>query len=82
MFIDYAGPTVGIVNSDTGELRRAHIFVAVLGASNYTYACATAGEKQIDWLRGLSQALAFFGGMPALSRARDKRGLGCPFDRS
>ena len=38
LFIDYAGPTVGIVNPDTGELRRAHIFVAVLGASNYTYA--------------------------------------------
>ena len=33
LFIDYAGPTVGIVNPDTGELRRAHIFVAVLGAS-------------------------------------------------
>ena len=37
LFIDYAGPTVPIVNPDTGEMRRAHIFVAVLGASNYTY---------------------------------------------
>ncbi|CAN5195117.1 hypothetical protein BH11PSE14_BH11PSE14_13910 [soil metagenome] len=36
LFIDYAGPTMPIVNPDTGELRRAHIFVAVLGASNYT----------------------------------------------
>ena len=75
LFIDYAGPTVGIVNPDTGELRRAHIFVAVLGASNYTYACATAGEKQIDWLRGLSQALAFLGGVPALVVPDNPRAL-------
>jgi transposase len=35
LFIDYAGPTLGVVNPDTGELRRAHIFVAVLGASSH-----------------------------------------------
>ncbi|MGH8190337.1 MAG: IS21 family transposase [Rhodanobacteraceae bacterium] len=75
VFIDYAGPTVDIVNPDTGELRRAHIFVAVLGASNYTYACATEGEKQIDWLRGLTQALAFFGGVPALVVPDNPRAL-------
>ncbi len=75
LFIDYAGPTVGIVNPDTGELRRAHIFVAVLGASNYTYACATPGETQVDWLRGLSQALAFFGGVPALVVPDNPRAL-------
>ena len=41
MFVDYAGHTVAVVNRDTGELREAQIFVAVLGASNYTYAEAT-----------------------------------------
>lgn len=75
LFIDYAGPTMPIVNPDTGELRRAHIFVAVLGASNYTYACATAGETQTDWLRGLSQALHFFGGVPALVVPDNPRAL-------
>lgn len=75
LFIDYAGPTVGLVNPDTGELRRAHIFVAVLGASNYTYACATAAQTQSDWLRGLSQALAFFGGVPALVVPDNPRAL-------
>ena len=75
LFIDYAGPTMPIVNPDTGELRRAHIFVAVLGASNYTYACATAGETQVDWLRGLSQALQFFGGVPALVVPDNPRAL-------
>ena len=66
LFIDYAGQTVPLVNPDTGEVRWAHIFVAVLGASNYTYACATERETQIDWLRGLSQAFGYFGGAPEM----------------
>ena len=41
LFVDYAGPTVAIVNPITGEIREAQSFVAVLGASNYTYAEAT-----------------------------------------
>ncbi len=41
LFIDYCGPTVPIVDRSTGELRQAQVFVAVLGASNYTYAEAT-----------------------------------------
>ena len=81
LFIDYAGPTVGIVNPQTGELRRAHIFVAVLGASNYTYACATPGETQADWLRGLSQALTFFDGVPALVVPDNPRALIAQPDR-
>jgi transposase len=57
LFIVYAGQTVPLVNPDTGEMRRAHIFVAVRGASNYTFTCATVAETQADWLRGLTQAL-------------------------
>jgi transposase len=41
LFVDYAGPTLAVVDATTGEVRRAQVFVAVLGASNYTYACAT-----------------------------------------
>lgn len=41
LFIDYAGQTVPIINQNTGEIREAQIFVATLGASNYTYAEAT-----------------------------------------
>lgn len=40
-FIDYCGPTVAVISPDTGECRLAQIFVAVLGASNYTFAEAT-----------------------------------------
>jgi transposase len=45
LFIDFAGPTVEL--SDGG---RVHIFVAALGASGYTYACATPSETMMDWL--------------------------------
>ncbi|EOC2790217.1 IS21 family transposase, partial [Escherichia coli] len=37
LFIDFCGPTVPVINPDTGEIRRVAIFVAVMGASNYTY---------------------------------------------
>ena len=41
LFVDYAGQTVEVIERASGEVRRAQIFVAVLGASNYTYAEAT-----------------------------------------
>ena len=66
LFIDYCGPTVPVVNPDTGEIRKAQIFVAVLGASNYTFACASWTQKQEDWLSAHVQALEFFGGVPEL----------------
>ena len=61
-----AGPTVPIIDQRSGEISQAHIFVAVLGASNLTYACATAHEKQADWLHGLTGALNFIGGVPEM----------------
>ena len=51
-FIDYAGITIPIVNQHTGEIRfNAEMFVAVLGASNYTYAEASRSQKSVDWLQ-------------------------------
>lgn len=41
LFVDYAGATIDVVDGDTGEMRQAQLFVAVLGASNYTFAEAT-----------------------------------------
>ena len=66
LFIDYAGDTVPIVDAETGEISRAQIFVAVLGASNYTFVCATATQSQADWLGALGRALRFIGGVPEL----------------
>ena len=48
MFVDYAGQTVQIVDPKTGEMRQASIFVAVLGASNYTYAEATESQNRFS----------------------------------
>ena len=50
LFVDYAGDTVPVVNGAAGEERRAHVFVAVLGASNYTYAEARWSEGLADWI--------------------------------
>lgn len=66
LFIDYCGPTMTVVNPDTGECRQAQIFVAVLGASNYTFACASWSQNQADWLNAHVQAFSFFGGVPQL----------------
>ena len=49
-FVDYAGPTVAIYDSETGEVQQAVIFVGVLGASNYTYAEATLTRSLPDWV--------------------------------
>jgi transposase len=66
LFVDYAGPTVPIVDRTTGEIRQAQIFVAVLGASNYTYAEATWTQGLEDWLMAHVRAFAFFGGVPEI----------------
>ena len=66
LFIDYCGPTLPLVNPDTGEFRTAQIFVAVLGASNYTFAEATLSQKLEDWVMSHSRAFDFFGGVPEL----------------
>lgn len=50
LFIAYAGPTVPVVCEATGNMRTAQIFVAVLGASNYTFAEATWSQILPDWL--------------------------------
>lgn len=66
LFIDYCGPTVPIINAKTGEIQTAQIFVAVMGASNYTYAEATWSQTLPDWIGSHVRAFSFFGGVPAL----------------
>ena len=64
-----------VIDAGSGEIRRAHIFVAVLGASNYTYAWATAAETQADWLGSIGRTLAFIGGVPELIVPDNPRAL-------
>jgi transposase len=64
MFVDYAGQTVELIDSATGEVRRAQIFVAALGASNFTYAEARWTQALPDWIGCHVGAFASFGGVP------------------
>ena len=66
LFIDYAGGAVPVIDASTGEISQAQIFVATLGASNYTFACATARQTTADWIAAQVQALEFMGGVPRL----------------
>lgn len=66
LFVDYCGHTLPIVNPHTGEICEAQIFVAVLGASSYTFAEATLSQNLSDWLGSHARAFAFFGGVPEL----------------
>lgn len=66
LFVDYAGQTVPIVSQATGEVYFAEIFVAVLGASNYTFCEATRSQKLPDWLGSHARAFEFIGGVPLL----------------
>ncbi len=66
LFLDYAGPTVPVVAPSTGEICQAQIFVAVLGASSYTYAEASWTQSLPDWIGSHGRALSFFGGSSAL----------------
>ena len=66
LFVDYAGSTVPIVDAATGEISQAQIFVATLGASNYTFACATPRQTTEDWIGAQVLALEFIGGVTRL----------------
>ena len=81
LFIDYAGQTVPIIDAATGEIRRAQIFVAAMGASSYTYACATATQTAPDWVGSLIDALEFIGGVPRLIVPDQPRALVAQPDR-
>ena len=63
MFVDFAGKTVPIVNSFTGEIAEAEIFVAVLGASNYTYAEALPSQSLPFWIKAHIHAFEYFEGV-------------------
>ena len=65
LFVDYAGQTMPVTDRYSGEQRKAQIFVAVLGCSNYSYAEASFSQKLPDWLGAHVRALTYLGGVPA-----------------
>lgn len=64
VFVDYAGQTIPVIRPETDEICQAQLFVAVLGASNYTYVEAQWQQDLPNWIGGHVRALAFFGGVP------------------
>ncbi len=62
LFVDYSGHTMEVIDRHTGEVRTAQIFVAVLGASNFTYAEASFTQSLPDWIASHVHAFQFFGG--------------------
>jgi len=66
LFVDYCGQTVPVIDKSTGEVYKCQIFVAVLGASNFTYAEATYTQGLPDWIGSHVRALDFIGGVPEI----------------
>jgi len=66
MFVDYSGDRAEVVDAATGEFRPMEVFVAVLGASNLTYAEATETQQVKDWVESHVRACEYFGGVPRL----------------
>ncbi|MHB8879789.1 MAG: IS21 family transposase [Myxococcaceae bacterium] len=64
-FTDYSGKKPHIVDRLTGECIEVELFLAVLGASNLTFAEATATQRGPDWIASHGRALSYFGGVPA-----------------
>jgi transposase len=63
MFVDYAGMKPRYVDRTTGELVEVELFVAVLAASNYTFAEATRSQKGRDWIGSHQRTFRFFRGV-------------------
>ena len=63
LFVDYAGQKPTMIEATTGEVITVELFVAVLGASNYTYAEATRTQQVPDWVASHQRAFQFFGGV-------------------
>jgi transposase len=65
-FVDYSGKKVPIIDPATGAVREAELFVAVLGASNLTYAEATWTQGLPDWVGAHVRMFRFWGAAPRL----------------
>jgi transposase len=63
LFVDFAGRTVAVMDGASGEERQAEVFVAVLGASSFTYACAAWSQALPDWIGCHVGAFTYCGGV-------------------
>ncbi|MFT5127794.1 MAG: transposase [Rhodothermales bacterium] len=78
LFVDLAGPKVPVL-----EIGEASIYVTVLGASNYTFACATPDQTTQSWIEGTCKAFEFIGGVPEIVVPDCPKAVvtqACPYD--
>lgn len=68
MQTDYAGQTIPLIDPGTGEVHEAQLFVAVPGASSYTFATVSLYQRLPDWIEGQVRALEYFGAELASKR--------------
>ncbi len=66
LFTDFAGDPIAVIDPSTGEAQKAYLFVAALGASNYTFAHAVLSMDLPNWVELHVQALEFLGGVPEI----------------
>ena len=66
LFVDWAGETIPIYDPGSGEAQPAQLFVAVLGASNYTYSEAAADQRMNSWIGAHVRCFECLGGCPQL----------------
>ncbi len=65
--VDWAGDTMSYVDSSTGEIRPAYVFVAVLPASSYPFAYAYEDTKTANWIDAHVRSYEYFGGAPKIT---------------
>lgn len=66
-FVDFSGDGIEIVNPRTGEVSKGELFVATLGASNYTYAEVFPSQQLRCWIDGHIHAFEYFEGVPEIT---------------
>lgn len=64
LYVDFAGKKLTVVDPGSGEVSSVEVFIAVLGASQYTYVEAIRSQTKADFLRATENALHFLGGVP------------------
>ncbi|MGN1158325.1 MAG: IS21 family transposase [Agathobacter sp.] len=64
--VDWAGKTIDITDHETGEIRKAYLFVGVLPFSQYAYAEVTGDMKEENWIMAHVHMFNFFGGTAPL----------------
>jgi transposase len=67
MQVDWAGQTLSYVETESGEIKPAYIFVAVLPASAYPFAYAFGNTKLANWIAAHVRAYEYFRGVPKIT---------------